>query len=123
MTQRRLPHRKEIIERASRITINEEVLVSSFGSSQKYKAFCKNVSASGFLLEDAKLPFQLNSLVELHIHSIDLKKTLKLAGKIIRIDPGEDDKKQFGVQFSFLDHHELAIWGDFIAIKQKNLEQ
>lgn len=106
---------RELINRADRYPFEQFVFLSSFGSSSKIKSYCKNISASGFLLLEKDLPFALNALVELHIYSINQSKQIKLVGKVVRIDPHESsDFLEYGVQFSFQDHNEMTVWMQFV---------
>lgn len=104
------------VERAERIPIEDFISVSLFGSSEKYTAFCKNISASGFLIEDEELPFKLNTLLEFYMHNLDLDRSIKLVGKVVRLEKTNEGKFLYGVQFSFLDHTQLSHWAEFISV-------
>ena len=108
--------RTHYIDRAERIPFHREVLVSSFGSNDKHKVMCANVSASGLLILEETLPFGINALIELHLYSMDSQKHIKLVGKVVRTDPSDDTRTEYGVQFSFQDHRELALWSEYISI-------
>jgi hypothetical protein len=106
---------RAFLERAPRLPFGKEVFVSSFGSSQKYKAFCDNISNSGYLIQGDHLPFQRGSLVELHLEGAPFLKKMKFPGKVARVDM-KPESMGYGIQLSLLDPEDLNLWKEFVAL-------
>lgn len=109
---------KKYIKRAPRYHIDQYVMVSDKQLQEKYHVLCRNISASGILIEDSSLPFEKDSQIYIYIPSIDLKKNIRMTGKVIRIDKKESGRIEYGIQISFLDHTHLMAWSKFVGVKE-----
>lgn len=115
-----LSPRKPFVERAERYEFNSDIKIATFGTDIQYTVYCQNISASGFLIESPPhvLPFHMGTLVEIVVHSLDIKRPVKVTGKIVRIFDKKNSQGEiilfYGIQLIFLNHQELKVWFDMI---------
>lgn len=103
--------------RAQRLVPRGDLIVESqtLGVPLAYRMPLANVSRSGLLIgagQNRKIPFQLNTLLELRIDpwTAVFERPVQCLGKVVRVAPASEGTPLFGVQIIQMETKDLAVW-------------
>ena len=114
---------KKYIKRAFRFPIDQYIMISDCTAGEKFHVLCRNISASGVLIENSELELELDGYIYIFVPSFDLRKNIKLTARIKRVSTKDNGTVEYGAHITFLNHMQLLAWSKFVGIKELYFNQ